>query len=144
MVYSYDGYNYVIKLVKGERLAPALEQFCAETKLEGAWLSGLGGTLEVTLGFYNLEKKQYEWQTLEGLREIVSLAGNLAADEQGKMMFHMHGSFGTADLQVKGGHVKDLVAGATVELFVHHILEPLKRKTDPETGLKTLDLKENQ
>ena len=65
MTYTFDGYNYVIKLKPGERLSEAIEQFAQETKLEGAWVEGLGAAQEVTLGFYDLEKQEYQWQTFE-------------------------------------------------------------------------------
>jgi Predicted DNA-binding protein with PD1-like DNA-binding motif len=140
MTYSFDDYNYVIKLLKGERLSEAIEQFAEETKIEGGWIQGLGGTLEATLGFYDLDKKEYQWRTFEGLHELVSLNGNLAFDEQGKMMLHAHGVIADQNYQTVGGHIKDLVAGATVELFVHRTFKPLHRKTDGQVGLQTLDL----
>ncbi len=141
MVYTFDEYNYVIKLSKGERLAEALETFiAAEPELTGAWVSGLGGALEMTIGFYDLDAKAYQWRTFEGLYEIAALTGNLALDEEGKLMPHLHGTFADKQYQVVGGHVKDLVAAATVELFVHRTWKPLKRKMDPGIGLQTLDL----
>lgn len=140
MVYSFDGFNYLIKLNKGERLSEAVAQFARETKIEGAWVNGIGAALEATLGFYDLDKQQYNWQTFSELQEIVSLNGNLAYDEQGTMVFHLHGVFSNRQFQTAGGHVKDLVAGATVELFIHRAYQPTKRKTDPSVGLQTLDL----
>lgn len=140
MTYSFDGYNYVIKLTKGERLSEVIEQFVQETKIEGAWVEGLGGVLEVTLGFYDLDKKEYKWKTFEGLRELASLTGNLAFNEEGKIMLHAHGVVADQDYQTLGGHIKDLIAAATVELFVHRSYQPLRRKTDPEVGLQTFDL----
>ena len=140
MTYSYDDYNYVIKLQKGERLSEAIEQFIQETKIEGGWIQGLGATLEATLGFYDLEKQEYQWRTFDGLHELVSLNGNLAFDEQGKMMLHAHCVIADQDYQTVGGHIKDLVAGATVELFVHRTFKPLHRKLDDEVGLQTFDL----
>ena len=140
MVYSFDGLNYLIKLNKGERLGEAIEQFVRETKIEGAWVNGIGAALETTLGFYDLNTQQYQWQTYSELREVVSLSGNLAYDEQGAMVFHLHGVFSDRQFQTVGGHVKDLVAGATVELFVHCAYQPTRRKTDPAAGLQTLDL----
>ena len=140
MVYSLDVYNYLVSLEKGERLLEALEQFVREAKIEGAWVSGLGGALEMTLGFYDLDKKEYKWQTFEGLHEIMNLTGNIAFDEQGKLITHLHGVFGDRQYNTKGGHVKDLTAAATVELFVHRINKPLKRKLNSEIGLPLLDL----
>ncbi|HEX7963619.1 MAG TPA: PPC domain-containing DNA-binding protein [Candidatus Saccharimonadales bacterium] len=140
MTYTFDGYNYLIRLEHGERLAAAFEQFCRETKISGAWVSGLGAAEEVTLGYYDLGKKEYQWQTLQGLREIAAMQGNIALDEQGSRVFHLHGVFADESLQTVGGHVKDLVAGATVELFVHRAYKPMHRKMDEAVGLQLLDL----
>lgn len=140
MTFMFDGFNDIIRLQKGERLSEAIEQFAAESRLQGAWLVGLGGVLEVTLGFYDLDAKEYHWQTFEGVREMTNLTGNLAFDGEGKLAFHLHGTFSGADFQAIGGHVKDLVAGGTVELFVHRTYKPLSRKPDPETGLTLLDI----
>ena|SRR5260221_32978 len=141
MIHSFDGYNYLIRLQKGERLSTALEQFITETKIDGAWLSGVGGASEITLGFFNLSSKDYKWRTFGQTMEIASLAGNLASDDTGKMMFHLHGVFADDEYQTVGGHVKDFVAAATVELFVHRSYKPMRRTLDGETGLQLLDLK---
>ena len=141
MTYSFDGYNYVIKLQKGEQLQDALERFAEETKIEGGWISALGGALAVTLGFYDLEVKEYIWKEFSGLREVVSLTGNIARDEEGSAAFHMHGVFGDAACKTIGGHVKNLTAGATLEIFVHRMWKPLTRSLDTEVGLRTLDFK---
>lgn len=140
MVYSFDGFNYLIRLDKGEKLAESLEKFAAETKIEGAWVNGLGGCLQATLGFYDLDKKEYRWQQFDGLREVLSLTGNLAYDEDGKFVFHLHGVLGDDKYQTIGGHVKDLAAGATLELFIHRAYQPTRRKLGSSVGLKVLDL----
>jgi predicted DNA-binding protein with PD1-like motif len=142
MTYNFDGYNYLIRLERGEQLAASLEQFMQDTKIEGAWVSGVGGASEVILGFYDLDAKAYRWQTFTGLREITGIQGNLTHDEQDKMMFHLHGTFANEKYQTVGGHVKDLIAGATVELFVHRAYQPMHRKMDPEIGLQLLDLRD--
>ena len=140
MTYSFDGFNYLIRLDKGEKLGESLKWFAEETKIEGAWVNGLGAALEATLGFYDLDQQEYRWRQFDGLREIVSLTGNVAYDENGEFIFHLHGVLGDENYQTVGGHVKDLTAGATVELFIHRAYQPTKRKSDPSVGLKTLDL----
>lgn len=142
MVHSFDGYNHLVRLERGERFSEVIERFFAESKIEGGWVSGLGAAEEVTLGFYNLSSKEYKWRTFSGTMEIVSLGGNIAYDEQGKLMFHLHGSFANDEFQVIGGHMKDLVAGATVELFVHRAYQPIHRRHDEATGLQLLNLAE--
>ncbi len=141
MQYSFDGFNYLVRLDRGERLSEVLQQFAKETKIQGAWLSGLGGATQATLGFYDLQAKTYHWQTFDDLHEIVSLTGNLAYDQQGAFVFHLHGVLSDKTFRTVGGHVKDLVAGATVELFVHRAYQPTTRKKDNDTGLQLLELK---
>ena len=140
MTHSFDGYNYMIRLECGKRLAAAVEQFLREVDLAGGWVSDIGSASEVTLGFYELERQQYKWRTLTRPLEIASLAGNLAADEQGAMTCHLHGVFADEQYRTVGGHVRDLVAGATVELFVHRSFRPVRRTFDGATGLALLDL----
>lgn len=142
MTYTYDGYNYLIRLETGERLMESLEQFARETKLTmpGAWLSGLGGASEATIGFYDLQSKEYAWQTFTELMEVASLTGNIAYDEQGMLVCHLHGVLAGKDLRAVAGHVKDLVAGATLELFAHRAYQPMRRFHDDATGLALLKL----
>lgn len=141
MTFLFDGYNYVVRLNRGERLGEALLDFIKQTDLPpGAAVSGIGGATSVELGFYDLEAKEYLWKTYDGIYEIVNLTGTLASDPSGKPMFHLHGSFGDRSYQVIGGHVRDLVVGGTCELFVHRTIKPLKRVHDEDTGLSVLDL----
>ncbi len=144
MRYSFDGFNYLIRLDQGEHLSVALQTFATETKIEGAWVSGLGAATRATLGFYDLEEKQYVWRQFDGLHEVVSLTGNLAYDEQGTFVFHLHGVLSDRHFQTAGGHVKDLIAGATVELFIHRAYQPTRRRMDTKVGLQLLDLKDTK
>lgn len=140
MIYSFDGYNYLIKLEKGEKLMPALQAFAKETKLEGGWINILGGALNMTLGFYDLDKKEYIWRDFEGLYEITGITGNLAYDQQNQPVFHLHGTFADRDFKTVGGHLKDLTTAATVEIFIHRSFKQVKRAHDETSGLQTLDL----
>lgn len=103
-------------------------------------MNGVGAASELRLGFYELSSKRYKWRTFDKPMEIVSLAGNIARHDQGKMMLHLHGVFADDEYRTIGGHVKDFVAGATVELFVQCWQKPLSRKYDDNTGLQLLDL----
>ncbi|HSE61877.1 MAG TPA: PPC domain-containing DNA-binding protein [Candidatus Saccharimonadales bacterium] len=139
MVHTFDGFNDFIRLQKGERLSDFLADFSPE-EFPGAWVSGLGGVSEVTLGFYDLAAKEYRWKTFDGLREMTALQGNLAYDGTGKLMLHAHGTFADAQYISVGGHVKDFITAGTVELFLHRSYKPLNRKQDETVGLPLLDL----
>ena len=114
-----------------------LAEYAREHGLKAAWVSGLGGVGTVTLGFYDIETKSYEWKVFDTPLEILNLSGNLAVVD-GKPFWHVHGTFGGRDYQVIGGHVKELVVGLTCELLVTPLDTPLARTFDEETGLKLL------
>jgi predicted DNA-binding protein with PD1-like motif len=140
MTYTFDGYNYLVRLERGERLAECFGQFFEKTRIDGGWVNGLGAAIEVTLGFYQLSAQEYQWRTFDTMMEIASLTGNLAKNNKSQMMFHVHGVFADRQYQTVGGHVQDLVAGATVELFIHRAYQPTYRKFDENVGLQVLDL----
>jgi predicted DNA-binding protein with PD1-like motif len=140
MTHSFDGYNHLIRLEMGERLGEALERFAAEANVDGAWLSGLGAASNIVLGFYQLSTKAFKTRTFGQTMEVVSLTGNLAVSEAGKVEYHLHGMFADEDYQTVGGHVQDLVVGATLELFVHRSYKPMYRKHDDTTGLQLLGM----
>lgn len=140
MVYNFDGFNYLIRLDKHETLHDCLQRFATETNIQGGWISGLGGALAMTLGFYDLSKKIYKYKDFKGAYEVISIQGNIARDESKEPVFHMHGTFADANYAAFGGHIKDITVAATLELFVHRSYQPVKRRLDDVVGLKVLDL----
>lgn len=138
--HDFDGFNYIVRLDEGQRFSEIFEEFASKTDLEGAWVSIIGGALEAELGFYDLGSKKYYWKTFKGLYEITGINGTFALGANGKLAYHLHGTLADKNYQVIGGHVKDFVAAATVEVFVHRTYKPLKRMQDATTGLQILDL----
>jgi|AntRauTorcE11897_2_1112592.scaffolds.fasta_scaffold15753_2 predicted DNA-binding protein with PD1-like motif len=139
MTHTFDGYNYLVRLQKGELLIEKLTKLVKQENIKGAWLSGLGGALWAELGFYQLETKEYEWKRLEKLLEITSLQGNVAWVDS-EPMLHIHGSFSDENMQGFGGHVKELAVAGTCEVFLHMMQrdELLTRSEDSDIGLKLL------
>lgn len=141
MTYRYDGTNWIVRLAKGERLMAGLKELISKEPVASAWLSGIGGSAWVELGFYDLPTQQYHWQKVDEPLEITSLQGNIAFDEAGEPVLHMHGTFSRADLSAIGGHVKDLEVAGTCEILVQHWdSDKITRRHDEQVGLSLLDL----
>ncbi|HSX28270.1 MAG TPA: PPC domain-containing DNA-binding protein [Candidatus Saccharimonadales bacterium] len=140
MTYSFDGDTYIVVLKKDEELLQELRNFVQQTDLKAAWLSAVGGALGVELGYYNLEKREYQWRTFEQLCEIVSLQGNISRDEKNKPAIHLHGVFADEAYQTIGGHVNKLIVGGTCEVMLREFSQPLARQFDDETGLRLLQI----
>lgn len=140
MTFQYDGYNYLVRLEKGEKLIESLIALVMKENIPSCWLSGIGGALSAEMGFYHLDKKEYEFKTIDELMEITSLQGNLAWSDA-EPTWHIHGTLSKPDFSVIGGHIKELVVGGTCEVLLHKWHgENLMRTQSDDIGLKLLDL----
>lgn len=140
MHYQFDGYNYLVRLDKGERLVERLSELIANGNIQGAWVSGIGAASWVELGYYHHEKHEYQWRKLEQSLEIVSLQGN-AAWHENKPFLHLHGVLSDVEMKTYGGHVRELEVTGTCEIFLHlWNKDTLSRRPDSDTGLKLLGL----
>ncbi len=122
---------------QGEEVLAELIHFCEKNQIHAGWLSGIGASAEVAIGFYNPDTKTYEDRTLTEPLEVVSLGGNVAS-MNGHLMVHAHGSFGNQNYEVVGGHVHRLVVGPAFELLFTRIAGKLKRTPDLDTRLNLL------
>lgn len=138
MKHVQSGNSQVLILQRGEELIESLNSFAAEQKLNSAWLSGLGGAGRVELGFYDLNKRDYDWQVYDGPLEILSLTGNLTIVD-GQPFWHVHGVFSGTDFQAIGGHVRNMEVELTAELHITPLKTLLTRTFDDQTGLKLID-----
>ncbi len=144
MTYTFDGFNYLVRLEKSELMMQSLEQLVREESIAGAWISGLGAALWCELGFYHLDAQEYSFRRIDpaaGALEITSLQGNVAWVD-GEPKLHIHGSFSDENMQGYGGHVKELAVGGTCEVFLHMMQgsQQLTRAYDEEVGLPLLKL----
>src|SRR3990170_2232087 len=88
--------GYIVRLERGEKLVESLHSFCRQEKITSGWLSALGGAEAVTIAYFDLDGKQYKEKEFSELLEVTNLAGNIATLE-GKIVFHVHGTFGRTD-----------------------------------------------
>ncbi len=132
-----DANNYMLVLQRDEELFETLNNWSKNNKISSGWLSGIGGSGGLTLGYYNLEYKEYQWQNFDEGLEILSLTGNLSLVD-GLPFWHVHGTFGKDNFQVVGGHVNKLIVGLTCELHITTSNIAVTRQNDEFTGLKLL------
>lgn len=140
MKYRFDGYNWLVRLEKGESFVDSLTQLIKDEKIGGAWLSGLGAVTSVELGFYNADSKDFTWKKFDYELEIASLQGNVAWMDDAPIL-HVHGSFSDNQMQTVSGHVKDFKVSGTCEILFHRWYQDgLSRFHDYDTNLNLLDL----
>jgi predicted DNA-binding protein with PD1-like motif len=140
MRYQFDGYNWLVRLERGEKLVESVTGLVREQNITGAWISGLGAATWAEVGYYDLNNKRYHWKKLEKQLEITSLQGNIAWDGE-EPILHIHGTFSDENMLAFGGHIKELETAGTCEILLHRwYKQGLTRSEDANTGLKLLDL----
>ena len=131
--------HYVLVFQKDEPLIANLEGFCEAHEITAGFFHGLGGAMSVELGYYHLDRKEYEFNKLDEVLEIASLHGNIALKD-GEPFVHAHGVFSDAELKTYAGHVKELVVGGTCEIHLQVFDAKWKREKDDATGLSLMSL----
>jgi predicted DNA-binding protein with PD1-like motif len=124
------------RLVEGEDLKQAIEQFVLGQQLASATVIGAVGSLStLRIRMAGAQPEKQDIRNLEGPFEIVSLIGNLGPGRS-----HLHISVSDKDGRVIGGHLKEgSIVHTTVELVIASE-ENLKftEETDPQTGFGEL------
>lgn len=131
--------GYILRFDKNDKFMEQLTDFADSQKIKSAWLSGFGAVLGAEIGWYDLEAKDYNWVSKIGIYEISNLTGNISRLD-GKPYVHAHVTLCGSDYKAFGGHIKELVVGATLELQVSLIDKTLERRLDEGCGLNILDL----
>lgn len=126
--------SFAVVLDPGDEVVECLLEFGRENRLEAASFTGLGALSDVTLGFFDLETKDYQRTPLDEQVEIVTLVGNFATKD-GEIKLHPHIVVARRDGRAFGGHLMEGHVRPTLEVVVRDEPSHLKRETDPATGL---------
>jgi predicted DNA-binding protein with PD1-like motif len=118
----------------GDEVLTGLQSFAREANLLGAHFTAIGAFRDVTLGFFDPERKEYRKTAVREQVEVLSLIGNVA-DSGGKPQVHAHVVVGKRDGTAHGGHLMEAHVRPTLEVIVVESPQHLHRYHDPATGL---------
>jgi predicted DNA-binding protein with PD1-like motif len=119
----------------GDEVASGLAEFARANNLSAAQFTAIGAFRDVTLGYFNWEKKDYKRIPLHEQVEVLSLLGDVALDEQGGPKVHAHVVLGRSDGSACGGHLLEAHVRPTLEVILTESPAHLHRRHDPESGL---------
>ncbi len=94
-----------------------LKQFAERMKLGAAQITAIGAFREVTLGYFDWEKKEYQKIPVNEQVEVLSMIGDVA-QEQGKPKVHVHVVVGRSDGTTRGGHLMEAHVRPTLEVIL--------------------------
>jgi predicted DNA-binding protein with PD1-like motif len=140
LIHETQERTFVLVFDAGEEVAAGLLRFAKEHNLAGAHLSAIGAFERVTLGFFDVNTKDYKRIPIQEQVELLSLVGNVARDDAGDAKVHAHVVVGKSDGSAHGGHLLEAYVRPTLEVVVIESAQQLRRTMRAEFGLALLDL----
>ncbi len=137
-----DERTFVLVLEPGEEVVGSLLSFAEQQHLIGSHLTAIGAFERVTLGFFDLTRKDYKKIPIEEQLELLSLVGNIALDDRGKPKLHAHVVVGKSDGTAHGGHLLEGWVRPTLEVVLVESPKHLRRKMDEQFGIPLIDTTE--
>lgn len=139
MLFQQFDERYLVRLESGEPVIETLAAFLDARGIGFANVSAAGAAQAVTLGYWDAGKKQYHYREFREQVEAVSFQGNASLKDD-QPFLHIHGVFGRADYSVIGGHVKEVWAHPTFEVWLRTEDLAVRREHDEASGLDLLAL----
>ncbi len=119
----------------GDEVISGLTEFAREQGLDATSFTAIGAFGAATLGYFDVEKKEYARIPVHEQVEVLSLAGNVSIEEDGGPQVHAHVVLGRYDGTTRGGHLLEARVRPTLEAVLTESPEHLRRKTNEDTGL---------
>jgi uncharacterized protein len=129
--------DYIVKLEVGDKVHDAILDFCQAENITTGWITGLGAIESISLGYYNLTTRKYQFKYYSEIYEVMGLIGNIALIE-GKTFLHIHTSISDEDNVVSAGHLEYATVAVTLELRITAYQQSISRLFEDAVGLKLL------
>jgi predicted DNA-binding protein with PD1-like motif len=131
--------TYALVFETDDEVMAGLKQFAEKMKLGAAQITGIGAFRDVTLGYFDWEKKEYQKIPVNEQVEVLSMIGDVA-QEQGKPKVHVHVVVGRSDGSTRGGHLMEGHVRPTLEVILTESPQHLRKEHDEESGLALIRL----
>src|SRR5262249_823116 len=125
--------TYVMVFDKDDEVVTTLTRFARDRGLGASHFTAIGAFREVTLGYFDRERRQYEKIPVREQVEVLSLDGDIAFGEDGPTV-HAHVVVGKRDGTAHGGHLLEAKVWPTLEVVLADAPHRLSRRKDAETG----------
>lgn len=132
--------TYAIVLDVGDEPVSCLTEFAKAQRLDAARFTGIGAFSEAVVGFFDLQRKDYERIPIGEQVEVVSLVGDVALGPDGAPKLHVHVVLAKRDGSAWGGHLIEARVQPTLEVMLVESPSHLQRRIDAATGLALIDL----
>jgi uncharacterized protein len=137
---AQDAKTWVLVFDAGDEVVTTMLAFARDKGVRAASVTALGGFREVTLGYFDFDRKDYIQRKLSEQVEVMSLIGNLAVTPDGESKLHAHVVVGRRDYTAHGGHLMRGIVNPTLEVMVTESPAALARVFHKDLGLALLKI----
>lgn len=130
----------VVVLDAGDSAMDVLLDYAREQRVNAASLTAIGGFSTATLGYFDVDAKEYQDIPVREQAEVLSLTGDIVPKDD-DWQVHAHAVLGLRDGTTRGGHLKDATVRPTLEVMLTDTPRQLVRRYDERSGLALIDLK---
>ena len=138
MDYRKLGDSYYIRMDRDDEIVAAILDVCRREGVSSATFSGIGGCQNAEIQVFCPERGEFETERVEGLLELVSLAGNVISRDDGELAHHVHALFAYQDAEghrIAAGHLKSSVVLYTAEIELRPVVNGvIGASLNPETN----------
>jgi predicted DNA-binding protein with PD1-like motif len=129
------GKTFAVVFQTGDEVASGLLAFAREHRLAASHFTAIGACSDVTLGYFDWQKKDYQKIPVREQVEVLSLVGDITLGDKGEPKVHAHVVLGRSDGTTRGGHLLEAHVRPTLEVIVVESAAHLRRRHDTESGL---------
>lgn len=130
--------TFAVVFDKGDEVVAGLTELARAHRLAASHFSAIGAFTDVTVGYFERDRKAYKRIAIREQVEVLSLAGGITLDEHGEPKVHAHVVVGKSDGTAHGGHLLEAHVWPTLEVVIEESPEHLRRRLDPETGFAVI------
>ena len=134
LIHHVEPRTFVLVCDPGDEVVEVLSNFANVQELRASHFTAIGALSDATVGFFDLQKKEYQPIEIDEQLEVASLIGNVAVKDDGRRMIHAHIVVGKRD---GTAHVEP-----TLEIFLVESPAVLERQKDARTGLALIKIDE--
>lgn len=131
--------SYVLAFHKGDEVVAGLGEFASRKHIQSAHFTAIGAFSKATLAWYDVVRKAYRKIVVDTPVEVVSMIGNIGADEDNSPLIHMHCAVGDSTGKMTGGHLLEGHVSATLEVVLTEEPTAIHKVLDEELGLKLME-----
>jgi len=128
------------KIEPNEDLIESIIDLVKKYDIKSGVINCIGALKKFTIGFYDIDSKNYKMETFDEFVELVSCIGNISYIGD-KPIIHLHVTLGKSDYTIIGGHLSQpSIISVTGEVTIFETDQKLKRANDPQFNLSLLDI----